>query len=490
MLAESLLLAVPGALVGLWVASWATRLLVEQISTPRQAVSLDLAFNWRVLAFTAAVAIGTSLLFGVAPAWRASRVDPHDALGEHGRGSMGDRRHAMSSSLVVIQVALSLVLVVGAGLFVRTFAALANLDLGLDTSRVLTVMVNAEKTADDRAARRDLFERIASATAASSAVSSAAISVIPPMSGMGWNSVFNLPGQPPSTIRNRDRMAFINAVTPGFFATYGTAFRAGRDFTAADRAGAAPTVIVNEAFARRFLKGPSPLGQMVLPAARPGRPQEQWEVVGVVRDAAYHKMRPPFPPTVYRPLAQLPDDEIFGSMSLGLRAKADLSPALIRDTVATLSRRGPRLSLTILPFDRQVRSLMTQERLVAMLSAAFGGLALLLACVGLYGVTAYAVSRRRTEIGIRMALGADAQRVVWLVLGRAALLVMVGVVIGGALSLWAARFVGTLLYGLEARDPATFAGAALALGIIGVLAAFLPARRASHIDPARVLREG
>ena len=161
----------------------------------------------------------------------------------------------------------------------------------------------------------------------------------------------------------------------------------------------------------------------------------------------------------------------------------------MKAVVSTVTGVDPTLSLTVLPFDRQVRSLITQERLVAMLSAAFGGLALLLACVGLYGVTAYSVSRRRTEIGIRMALGADARRVVWLVLGRAALLVSAGVVVGGALSLWAVRFVGTLLFGLEARDPATFAGAVIALAAIGVacgLAARTPRR--SHRSRARAAR--
>jgi predicted permease len=296
--------------------------------------------------------------------------------------------------------------------------------------------------------------------------------------------------EPPPPSFDRERLAFINAVTPAFFDAYGIALRAGRAFDDRDRAGGPQVVIVNEAFARRFFTGRAPVGRTVSPGARPGRPVERWEVVGIVRDAAYRSLRPPFPPTVYRPLSQLSADEVFPNASLAVRASSELSPALVKQVVGEVARVDPTLSLTVLPFDRQVRSLMTRERLVAVLSAGFGGLALLLACVGLYGVTAYAVSRRRIEIGIRMALGADAGRVLRLVLGRAALLAALGIALGGGLSLWAARYVGPLLFGLEARDPATLAGATLALATTAGLAAWLPARRAARIDPARVLREG
>jgi predicted permease len=396
----------------------------------------------------------------------------------------------VSNSLVVAQVALSLVLVVGAALFVRTFTALASLDLGLDTSRVLTIGLDASKSEGDEGTRRRVFERIADTAAAVPGVRRSAVSLIPPMSGRGWNNMFSVDDEPPPPSFDRERLAFINAVTPAFFDAYGIALRAGRAFDDRDRAGGPQVVIVNEAFARRFFTGRAPVGRTVSPGARPGRPVERWEVVGIVRDAAYRSLRPPFPPTVYRPLSQLSADEVFPNASLAVRASSELSPAFVKQVVGEVARVDPTLSLTVLPFDRQVRSLMTRERLVAVLSAGFGGLALLLACVGLYGVTAYAVSRRRIEIGIRMALGADAGRVLRLVLGRAALLAALGIALGGGLSLWAARYVGPLLFGLEARDPATLAGATLALATTAGLAAWLPARRAARIDPARVLREG
>jgi putative ABC transport system permease protein len=490
LLTESLLLAVPGALLGTWLAAWGSRQLVDQISTPGRPVALDLAVNWRVLAFTAGVAVATSLLFGVLPAWRASRVDPAKAIGP-GREIFGDRSHRLSSALVVVQVALSLILVVGAGLFVRTFTTLSSLDFGIEPDRVLTVRVATSKAEDDETSRVELYERIVTAAERVPGVGVAAMSLIPPMSGMGWNNMFSVDDQAPSEQFDRERIAFLNGVTPDFFKAYGTPLRTGRAFDARDRPGAPDVAIVNEAFARRFLKGTPAVGHIVKPnERRPGRPPERWEIVGVVQDAAYRSMRPPFPPTVYRPLAQLPADDVFPNSSLAIRANVDLSAALMKSLVSTVSGVDPTLSLSVLPFDRQVRALMTRERLVAILSASFGGLALLLACVGLYGVTAYAVSRRRTEIGIRMALGASASLVLRLVLGRAVLLVLAGVVIGGGVSLWAARYVGSLLYGLEPRDPATFVGAALVMSAIGVVAAWLPARRAARIDPARVLRDG
>jgi predicted permease len=280
----------------------------------------------------------------------------------------------------------------------------------------------------------------------------------------------------------------VNAVTPGFFAAYGTSQRAGRDFDERDRAGAANVVIVNEAFVRQYLEGGNPIGQAVHRAGFPGHPAVDSTIVGVVADAAYRSLREPLPPIVYMPFAQLPVAE--SSAGLAVRV-ADGSPLRIRRSLAAaLQQVDPRLTLTFRPLSDQVDAALTQERLIAVLSGFFGGLALLLAAVGLYGVTSYSVARRRGEIGIRMALGADPAHVIRLIVGRAALLVAAGVVIGGGLSLWASRLVAGLLFGLQPRDPATFGGAVLVLAAVGALAAWIPARRGSRIDPARVLREG
>ena len=488
LLSESLLLSGIGAALGLAFATWGSALLVRQLSTAGRPVFLDLALDWRVLGFTAAVAVGTAILFGTVPAFRAARVEPNEAIKEQGRGVAGERRAGLGGALVVGQVALSLVLVVAAGLFMRTFSALAHLDLGFDRGKVLVVDVTAQQAELKPAERTALFERVLEAAQAVPGVSHAALSVITPVSGSAWNNLVEVPGAP--ELSERDRISFMNYVTPDWFATYGTQILAGRAFDDRDRAGSKPVAIVNEAFARRFLNGANPVGHTVREQGRPGQEMPFMEIVGLARDAVYRSVRDPVPPTMYLPLAQPPEDGPMSSISVSARA-AGGSPALLTksvvDAVAGVDRN---LTLTVHLLADQVDASLLQERIVAMLSGFFGALALLLAGIGLYGVTAYAVSRRRTEIGIRLALGAQPGGVVRLVLRRVALLVGAGVVVGGVTSLWAARFAGSLLFGLQPRDPVTLAAAAVVLAAVGALAGWLPARRASRVDPATVLREG
>jgi len=244
---------------------------------------------------------------------------------------------------------------------------------------------------------------------------------------------------------------------------------------------------VNLALARRFLGGSSPLGHTITNVPAFGRPVE---IVGVAGDSVYGSIREPAPPTVYTPLAQSEGPPgVLSSLNLIVRSSSG-SPALLTKSVAAaIVGLDPGLTLTFRPLADQVDASLTQERLVALLSGFFGALALLLAGLGLYGVTSYAVARRRPEIGIRLALGASPAGVVRLVLSRVALLVGIGVLAGAAVSLWTSRFVATLLYGLQPRDPITLAGATVTLAIVGLLAGWLPAWRASRIDPAQVLRD-
>ena len=485
LLVESLLLAGLGASFGLLFAQWGSRMIVGQLSTPRSTVVLDLTLDWRVVGFTALVAVATALLFGVAPAMRVRRVDPHDALKEQGRTFAGEGRRSFGTPLLVVQVALTLVLVVAAGLFMRTFGKLATLDIGLDRDAVLVVDLNASRSAVKPEARLALFERVRAAAAAVPGVASAGLSLITPVSGAGWNGPVELPDRPNLPVR--ERMTFFNSATPGWFGTYGTRLLKGRDFTDRDVAGAPEVVIVNETFVRRYMKG-DPVGQVVRFERGP-EGSRSVQVVGTVRDAAYRSVRDPIPPVVFMPMAQAHADEEPVHLNLSVRAAAG-SPALLTKSVAAaIAAVDPDVSLTFRPLAAFIDGALVRERLLAMLSGFFGGLALLLAGIGLYGMTSYSVSRRRAEIGIRIALGARSSRVVALMLEKIAVPVALGLIAGTLLSVWASRYVGTLLYGLDARDPATLIGAALFLCAVSAFAAWLPARRAARIDPARVLRE-
>jgi predicted permease len=486
LLCESLVLAAAGAAAGLLFALWGSRLLVGQLSTSTTRVFLDLTIDWRVLAFTAAVAMLTAIVFGTAPALRATRVPPQDALKSGGRSVTGERRLSLGNLLVIAQVALSLVLVVCAGLFVRTFVSLAYQDHGFDSAPVLIARVNAQRLQLEPDARGAFFERLREAAAGVPGVESAAASVITPVAGAMWNTEIQLADSPP--LSGRDRMSYVNLVSPEWLHTFGTRLLAGRDISAADTANSPPVMLVNEAFARRFTGGHNPVGRRIRGHAEPGRTLPDREIVGYVADAAYNSLRTPVPPTIYLPMAQSSD--VPSTMSISVRA-ATGSPALLsRGLTTALTAVNGDIAVTIRPLDAQVHASLTQERLIAMLSGFFGGLALLLAGIGLYGVTAYAVGRRKNEMGIRVALGATPGRVQRLVLQRVALLVGTGIAVGTGLSLWAAGFVGALLYGLEPRDPLTLIAAAFVLLAIGGLAGGIPARRAARLDPAAVLRQG
>jgi predicted permease len=412
-----------------------------------------------------------------------------EALKEHGRGTSSDSRAGLASGLVIAQVALSLILVVAAGLFMKTFSSLANLHLGFDRDRVLLVTINAQRTEIPPADRLATFERIRQRVLAVPGVASAAVSLVTPVSGSTWDNRVDISDS--VDLPERERQSNFNAITPGWLTTFGTPLIAGRDIADGDRKGTPPIAIVNQTFARKFLNGASPIGHTVAiggagPGAEPPR-----EIVGVVGDAVYRALREPVPPTVYVPLAQLDESRrpAPASMSVSVRSATGNPALLARSVSAAITGVNRDLALTFRPLVDQVNASLTQERIVAMLAGFFGALALLLAAIGLYGVTSYAVSRRRTEIGIRMALGAAPGGVVRMVLSRVTLLVVIGVAVGGALSLWASKFVETLVYGLEPRDPVTLAGAAVVLAAVGAIAGWLPAHRASRIDPAEVLRD-
>jgi predicted permease len=488
LLAESALLSASGTILGLLFAQWAARLLVLELSGPTTAAALHVGLDWRVLLFTAAIATTTALLFGIVPALRSTRVSPNDAIKEQGRSIVGESRFGFGSILVVVQVALSLVLIVGAGLFMRTFSTLSSVRLGFEPDPILVINANAKRSTIEPAQRTILYERLRAAAASVPGVKSAALQNITPLTNSSWDTLIENPEG--MSLPESERDVYMNEVSPGFFATYGTPIVAGRDFTAQDTLTSPPVVVVNEAFARKYFKGANPIGRRVREDPSPGRTPPWKEVVGVARDAVYASLRNTIPPTMYQAAAQA--EKPGPSVTIAVRA-ASGSPALLTRGVAdALSRVDGDVTLTFKPFADTVRAATVQERVIALLSAFFGGLALLLAGIGLYGVMSYAVSRRRTEIGIRMALGAGPATAVRLVLSRVALLVGLGVAAGAGLTRWAAKFLAasSLIYGVKPRDADTLLIAALVLSAIGAIAGYLPARRAARIDPARVLREG
>jgi putative ABC transport system permease protein len=479
-LIESLVLAGIGATFGLAIARWGSRLLVSELSSVASTFYLPFPFDWRILAFTVTVAVGTAALFGMAPAWQASKVRPAEVLGGSGRTLASDRRQHLGQGLVVFQVALSLVLVVFCALFVRTFAALVTRDAGFDRNRILVATADAQRSGTTRAERLATVDRIRDAVRAVPGVAAVAVSSHTPTNGMLWIVRLiaeDFPGLPEADLR-----VLVNRVSPGWFATYGTRLVAGRDFNDQDRTAAPTVVIVTEGFARQYLGRTDVLGRTIRIAgdskARP------LEIVGVASDSVYESLRDSMPPAMYQPLASVP---LFG-ISISIRATAGSPGALAHAVETAVKGADSNLAVTIRSLDAQMNATLVRERLVAMLSAFFGGLALLLAGLGLYGVTAYAVGRRRGELGVRLALGATPGSVVGLVLRHVALLVAFGTIVGGLASLWAVRFVQTLLFGLTPRDPLSFVLAALVLAAVGLLAGWLPARQAARIDPATVLR--
>ena len=488
LLTESMLLSAIGAALGVVVAIAGSRFLVAQLgmTTNRvfNSVFIDVGIDWRVLAFTTAVGITTALLFGVAPALRSARVAPIEAMKEQGRGT-NSARGGFASSLVIVQVAMSLVLLFGAGLFVRTFTTLSNKDLGLDRDGIAVIEVSSERAAVDSVARSALYGQIVEAVRTLPEVSAAGMASITPVSGSNSTRRMLRVDRPP--LPEADRRTWVNVISPGWFETMGTRFVAGRDFDGRDRRGAPRAVIVNETFARKHFGNENALGQLIVEEPASFADPVPLEIVGIVQDAVYRSVREPVPPTMYWPMAQQARPQV--AMTLMVRVRTGAIASVSRAAGEAIIRVNSTLTTSVRPFSDIVDAALSRERLVARLSGFFGILALILAALGLYGVTSYSVNRRTTELGIRMALGTSPAAVIRLVIARVSMLVACGLALGLVVSWWATQFTSALLFGLEARDVPTMAGAALLLTAVAGLSAWLPARRAARIDPASVLRD-
>jgi predicted permease len=478
LLTESLMLSSAGAALGIGVAWPASRLLVVLLSSGRRdMVLLNLQPDATVLLFTSAVAVVTGILFGLVPALRATATGPGPAL-KTNSGITPRTRSRFLPALVVSQVSLSLVLLIGAGLFARTLRNLQQLDPGFRREGVLIVNFDARpagyKDARLAAVYRDLREQFA----ALPGVVSASLSSNVPLSGAIWSEPVSVNGQPPT-----QESVHVNSIAPRFFETLGTPLVLGRDFTERDGPGAGGVAIVNENFVRRYLPEGHPLGQQI---SMPGT-SNTMEIVGVVKDTVSWSLREPAPPFVYRSYFQYPEN--IGFASFEIRAGSSLARTA-RLVQGVLRARFPETSAQaqVQTMTEQVERTLIQERLLAALGACFGALALILAAVGLYGLLAYTVARSTSEIGIRMALGAERTEVLWGVFKGALGLLGRGVVLGIPAAYAGSRLISSMLFGLTTTDPLTILGATLLLGGAALLAAFLPARRASRVDPLVALR--
>jgi predicted permease len=490
-LLETLMISIAATAAGLLIAQWASRALVAQLSTWASTAAFDLSIDWRVLASATVVTMLVALVAGVAPALQACRAHPVDSLVPRPRGAMGDRTVRGGAVLVVGQVALSLVLVVAAGLFLQSFVRLAYRDLGFDRSCVLIAVVDARRSATPLPARLALFERLREAARVLPGVDAAATSSATPLgsAGVRWTPAITVPGtrMPPDGVR-----VLTNPISAAWFRTYGTRMLAGRDFDNRDRAGAPPVVIVNEAFAERYFAGANPVGQTIVEIVNPME-RRSLEIVGLVQNAAFVSVRDPLEPTMYAPLAQRVDERLLAfvpALTISVRSAGASPERLTTSMAAAMSSIDPNLAISFQTVNEQLNAFYIRERLLAWLSGFFGAFALVLAALGLYASISHGVGRRRSEIGIRMALGARPGSVQRLVLGRVARLVIAGVAVGAVGSWWAARLIASLLYDVPPRDPGTFASAALILLVAAGVAAWLPALRAARVDPATVLREG
>ncbi|MDT5272321.1 MAG: putative transport system permease protein [Acidobacteriota bacterium] len=483
LLTESMLLAVCGAALGALLAQYMSEVLVSLLSKEGNPLFVNLQMDWRVLAFSAAAALLTCALFGLAPALRATRVGPGAAMKAAGRGLTASReRFGLRRALIVSQVALSLVLVAGALLFSRSLSKLATQDAGLRREGVLVTTISFSRLKLPVERRLDFKRELLERLRAVPGVEAAADANILPLSGSGWNNTVWLDGSDP----NQTQSTFFSRVSPDYFKTLNITLLSGRDFNSGDAPNAPKVAIVNESFARSLTGGENPVGKRFRVERTPSEPETVYEIVGLVRDAKYRDLREEFVPVAFTASSQAARPS--GGAQFLIRSST-ISPAALAPSIkSAIVEVSPDIDIVFRVFKDEVDSSLLRERLMATLSGAFGLLALVLACVGLYGVMSYGVAGRTNEIGIRMALGARGRDVLWLILREAALLVLVGVGLGLPAALAAARLATGLLYGVTPADPVSVSLAVLLLFAVAALACYIPARRATKVDPMVALR--
>ncbi len=479
LLSESLLLAALGTAFGFALAQLLSRALVALLTTQGNPLFVGLGLDFRMLGFTAGVSVLACLLFGLLPAFRATRAAPVEAMRAGGRGlTSGRERFALRRALVTAQMAMSLVLLVGALLFTGSLRNLLAVDAGFEPEGLVSVSIDLRGAQYSKERKQSAWREFEQRLRAGAGILSAAQVRLTPISGGGWDETTHTEGAP------EGKDAFYNRVGPGYLATMRIALLAGRDFTERDDPGAPKVAIVNEQFAKVFYGGANPVGKTFRVPQRPGTPDEVYQVAGLMRNTKYYELREEPLPIAF--LASTQEASRGDDATYMVRVSAPKQA--LESVKAAAAALNPNIIVEFRVLSTQVRDSLTRDRLMAVLAGAFGVLAGLLATIGLYGVIAYMVARRRNEIGVRIALGAGRSNVIGLVLREAAGLLAAGRVIGTGLALWATRAAEKILFGLKPNDPRTFAGAIVLLAAVALAASYAPARKASKVEPMEALR--
>jgi predicted permease len=482
LLTESILVAALGGILGAFLAVWGAEVLLALVSSGVDDLALRVPHDYRVFVFTAAISLLTGILFGLAPAFRATRMDVNQTLSASARGSIGGRgRIRTGRFLVVVQVALSLLLLMGATLFVRSLHNMVALKLGFNRDHVLMVRIDPVAAGYKGAGVLALYQRILEKVRTVPGVHGATLSNKGMFAGDSGDHL-TIEGSP---VTNPDELASTwTLVGPNYFSTVGIPLLRGREIDAADAAHATQVCVINQAFARRFYPNSDPIGKHIrdeYPTTR-----ETYEIVGIVGDARENgltsRVRPRFYATLFHPIGTV------WAVTLLLNATGEPGSVVpgVRRALAEVDRALPVLNVRTVV--EQIDRRLIAQRLIAELAAFFGSVALLLAAIGLYGVMSYSMTRRTSEIGIRMALGASIRSVLWMVLRETLLLVAIGVAIGLPCALASGRLIASKLFGLTPADPSTIALAIAIIFTATALAGYIPARRASKIDPMTALR--
>ena len=482
LLTESLLLAFAGGLLGVGLAAWGVDVLVA-LSPPNLIGAAHVGVSLPVLGFTLAVSVVTGVVFGLLPALEASRADAGDALKEAGRGNTSGRSRRARSAFVVAQVALALVLLVGAGLLVRSFNRLISVDPGFDPSNLLTMRVKlpARKyKADPQVVNfyREATARLASLPGVRSV---SVANYLPFYTGLGARTSFAIDGEP-TPPHGSEPSTDVRVVDENYFAALGIPLRQGRTFTAQEGAEDRHTIVITEALARKYFPGENPVGKRIAVEMMDKPPMN--EIIGVVGDVRYDKLNGETFPMVYWTHPQL----TYSEMTFVVRTEGD--PASLADparrVIQSIDPQQPVADVRTM--ESWIGESVARARFGALLLTVFSCLALLLAAVGIYGVMAYTVAQRQQEIGIRMALGAQTRDVLGMIMRQGMGMTLVGVALGLAGGLFLKHVISGLLFGVSATDPVTFAGVALLLTLVALVACLVPARRATRIDPMEALR--